>query len=81
MTQSANRPADPKVQRLSQEAAGLLSEIVQLFKPGVKATLLIRSPKAPDHSQDFMLTMEFDINDACAALQALQSQPPSEVSG
>lgn len=62
----------PKRRRTIDEtraiAADHLSAIGSLFVPGVKLTLLVRQPAAPDGSQDFCLTDD----DLTAALDALR---------
>jgi hypothetical protein len=56
------------------EASKHLDQIQQLWNPGMKVTLLVRSPDHPDGSRDFMLTDD-QIPDVIAALEILKTRP------
>jgi hypothetical protein len=43
-----------ELQRVSQEVADYMDEIVALFKPGVRITVLVRTPDMPE--RDFCMT-------------------------
>ena len=74
-THPAGHGGSELLQNVREVAGERLAEIQSLFKPGTKATLLIRRPAHPDGSQDFLLTDDA-IDDAIAALQLLKTREP-----
>lgn len=67
----------------SQAIAEHMDAIVALFKPGVKITVVIRTPSHPDGSRDLVMTDDM-INEVVAALLRRehddQKAPPKEPS-
>ena len=64
MTPEERRRIDDAAQRVQWH----LDEIERLFKPGVKITLLVRTPSHPDGSRDFLMTND-RVGDAIAAIR------------
>lgn len=62
------------VQRVGERAAARLDDIRAMFKPGVKITLLVRTPAFPDGKRDFLLTDD-DLDAVCDALQQRKHGP------
>lgn len=57
-----------KVQSVAEQIGDHMDEILSLFKPGHKITVLVRSPQQPDHSGDLMMTND-TIENAIEALR------------
>lgn len=57
----------PRVQNVSETVADHMDEILRLFKPGAKITILIRNTQVSDGSRDFVQTNDL-IDEAIAAL-------------
>lgn len=66
--------AEVELRWAREQASEKLAQIATLFKPHMKATLLIRSPAFPDGTRDFMLTND-TIPDAIASLELLAKRP------
>ena len=64
MTPEERRRIDDTAQRVQWH----LDEIERLFKPGVKITLLVRTPSHPDGGRDFLMTND-RVGDAIAAIR------------
>ncbi len=56
------------VQRVAETLGDHMDKILQLFKPGMKITVLIRNTGKPDGSQDLVLTND----ELSAAITALE---------
>ena len=54
-----------------------MAEIVQLFKPGVKITVVVRTPDYPDGSRDMILTSD-TFDRVIAALRLREVGPTLE---
>lgn len=48
--------------------AGHMEAIVACFKPGVKITVLVRTPSHPDGARDFLMTDD-DLGEALKAIE------------
>lgn len=62
-----------QLRELHDRISGPLAEIQDLFKPGVKVTLLVRTPGFPDGARDVLVTDEDDLELVIAAIQARQA--------
>ena len=62
-----------QLQRTAETASYHLDEIKSLFKPGVKLTLLVRTPEHPD--RDFLLSDD-DLSEVSAAVDAVIAGAP-----
>lgn len=60
-----------RLKDVQAEVASYMDEILALFKPGGKITVLVRFEGLPD--RDFMMTNEADIEDAIACLKRRQT--------
>jgi hypothetical protein len=58
------------LQLVTDEIAGHMDRILEMFKPGAKITVCVRSPNVPGDT-DFILTND-DLTEARAALQRQQ---------
>lgn len=58
---------DEVIAKARDEIASHMDAIVALFKPGVKITVLVRTPSHPDGSRDMVMTDDI-IDEAVAAL-------------
>jgi hypothetical protein len=61
----------PLLQHASQRIAGLMDEIVACFKPGVKITVLVRTPDHPN--RDFCMTDD-NMDEAIAMLHRRKAE-------
>lgn len=70
---------DAKLSAVRVEVAGRMDQILALFKPGAKITVLVRRPDHPDGSQDFVMTND-EFGGAIAALEvrrAAEAETPA----
>ena len=63
------------VETLHRRAGELLHEIEELFKPGMKLTLIARNPAHPDGTQNVVLSNESTLPDALRALELFIGDP------
>jgi hypothetical protein len=79
----ASVSGDPR-DRLHAELAQRLDAILGLFKPGVKVTLLVRSPKHANGTGDILLTDDA-LEDVIRAIEIKRDdkivEPPAEGAG
>jgi len=57
-----------------------MDEIVALFKPGVKITILVRTPSHPDGSRDLVMTNDL-ITEAIAAILRRKHDEDKQIAG
>lgn len=74
MTASRSPSAEHRLRQARHDASVLLDRIQQLWNPGMKVTLLVRSPDHPDGTRDFLLTDD-TLDAVIAALEILKTRP------
>lgn len=67
---------DSNLERIRREAEAHLAAIQDLFRPGWRATVIVRNPDKPDGTQDFLLTDD-NLDEVSAALELLKRRPES----
>lgn len=58
---------DNSLRAVEASCSDALNAIAGLFKPGVRITLLVRTPGEPD--RDFLMTSEADLSEAAAMIE------------
>ncbi len=69
---------DHRIKQLHLELNDALAEIALLFKPGVKLTLVARTPGIPD--RDVLVGDDSDLEALIASIQRLRTQEAEEIS-